>query len=177
MEYWSEKCPYCGAKTRKSSIDNEKTFDTPLVTCRACGKTYIHPDRIEIGMLSTYGRKRFARKMMFSMAWRSAFFWVAWVCCCGRHRKSWARHIDGDWRCCFSASIAPFHQGYQKHNGNRIERIREAISCSWVQGTIRKGRLQATLVNKSRLSAGTLRRQTHQSQSRQSQRRINHSIA
>ena len=74
MEYWSEKCPYCGAKTRKSSIDNEKTFDTPLVTCRACGKTYIHPDRIEIGMLSTYGRKRFARKMMFSMAWRSAFF-------------------------------------------------------------------------------------------------------
>ena len=74
MEYWSEKCPYCGTKTRKSSIDNEKTFDTPLVTCRACGKTYIHPDRIEIGMLSAYGRKRFARKMMFSMAWRAAFF-------------------------------------------------------------------------------------------------------
>lgn len=76
MKYWSEKCPYCGAKTFRSDLDSEKTFDTPLVVCRSCGQTYIHPDRIELGVLTKEGLSSFKGAMTFSLIWRLALFGI-----------------------------------------------------------------------------------------------------
>ena len=73
MEYWSEKCPNCGYKTRKSSLNNEKTFGSPLIKCENCGGVYIHPDRIEIGLFTEKELKAFKNKMMFSFIWRIVF--------------------------------------------------------------------------------------------------------
>lgn len=73
MEYWIERCPHCAAARKRSSIDNDKKFGTPLVSCHACGKYYVHADRMEIGLLAEHELKRFEGKMMFSLLWRLCF--------------------------------------------------------------------------------------------------------
>lgn len=74
MRYWIEKCPYCGCKDFKSDVTSEKKFDTPIIVCSRCSNIYIHPERIEIGMLTEKEQKNFARKMLYSMLWRAPMF-------------------------------------------------------------------------------------------------------
>lgn len=74
MKYWREKCPYCGLSTRRSDLDSEKGFGTPLIVCPRCKQSYIHPDRIELGMLSPDEQVRFKNRMLFSFVWRAIFF-------------------------------------------------------------------------------------------------------
>ncbi|MBE6996006.1 MAG: hypothetical protein E7429_04685 [Ruminococcaceae bacterium] len=74
MQYWTEKCPYCGKKTRCSSIYNNKKFGCPVVICPSCRQPYIHPDVMEIGTLSKAELRDFKHSMLFSFLWRIAFF-------------------------------------------------------------------------------------------------------
>lgn len=62
MKYWTETCPCCGARFRCSDLHNSKDYASPIVTCSKCHKLYIHPDRIELGMVPEERWKAYKRE-------------------------------------------------------------------------------------------------------------------
>lgn len=77
MEYWTEKCPNCGFKSRMTSLSNKNGFGSPLIACENCGKPYIHPGRIELGVLSDKELRTFKARMVASLIWRHAIIFAA----------------------------------------------------------------------------------------------------
>lgn len=76
MEYWTEKCPHCGFKSHMSSLSNKNGFGCVVIPCKNCGSPFIHPGRIELGVLTAKELRSFKVRMAISLMWRHALLAV-----------------------------------------------------------------------------------------------------